>query len=129
VNALPALLKQGAQLGQCEWYVDPAITMQKQSSTLTGETSLRTNFQVTPNPVSSQMQIRYELEAGSQVKFEIVDAAGRTLKTLFPGVQPAGRYVLPVQASTLAKGVYFCRMTTICGDRTSIQVQRLVKAH
>jgi uncharacterized lipoprotein YddW (UPF0748 family) len=129
VNALPALLKQGAQLGQCEWYVDPAITMQKQSSTLTGETSLRTNFQVTPNPVSSQMQIRYELETGSQVKFEIVDAAGRILKTLSPGIQPAGRYVLPVQASTLAKGVYFCRMTTICGDRTSIQVQRLVKAH
>lgn len=127
VNALPSFLRRGAQLGICEWYVDPAMTMQQGKKVQATETDARTSFHITPNPVSSRMQVSYQLAASSQVRFEIVDAAGRVLKTLSPGVQPAGSYVLAVDASSLRQGVYFCRMICTSGEQSAIQVQRIVK--
>lgn len=72
--------------------------------------------QNTPNPISDISTINFNLEAGSDVRFEFTDLMGRTVKSLDLGSLSAGAHSINVSASEFAAGVY--NYTLIAGDRT-----------
>jgi uncharacterized protein (DUF1501 family) len=71
------------------------------------EFSLAQNF---PNPFNPATTIRYELARGSSVVLEVYDMAGRLVRTLVRGEQPAGVYTLTFEGQGLASGTYLYRL-------------------
>jgi len=65
-----------------------------------------------PNPVVEQTLIKYSLPIEANVKFQIINTAGRIIKTLINSKQQPGYYKLSwnvkdISQSVLPNGVYF----------------------
>jgi hypothetical protein len=78
---------------------------------------------VAPNPFRNQTQVRYALATEGPVYIEVHDLAGRAVRTLVTGRQPAGRYDVVWRGQDdagreLANGIYFCRLEA--GDRLDV---------
>ncbi|MFM8449100.1 MAG: Omp28-related outer membrane protein [Haliscomenobacter sp.] len=69
-------------------------------------------FEIWPNPLEDQSQISVTLSHKEEsLRLEVVDASGKTLKTLFAGSLPAGIHPFVVRRSDLgAPGMYFVRL-------------------
>ena len=72
------------------------------------EFKLGQNF---PNPFNSETMIPLELPQRSHVKIELFNVRGQKLGVIFEGVQNAGWPKIHYNASGLASGMYFCRVT------------------
>jgi hypothetical protein len=70
---------------------------------------------VSPNPFASQAHIPYSVRAMGPVLLTIHDALGRRVATLVDGEQAEGTHSAIFDGSTLANGVYYCRL--ISGGR------------
>ena len=64
-----------------------------------------------PNPFNPVTTIKYQIPDEGLVKLIVFDVLGREVKTLVNTVQTAGGYEVRFDASSLASGVYFYRMT------------------
>ena len=78
-----------------------------------------------PNPFNPSTMIRYALPVGSHVTIKIYDALGREVSTLVNEDESAGYHKVVFDASRLASGVYFYRITA--GSYTSVKKLMLVK--
>ncbi|MCC6396254.1 MAG: T9SS type A sorting domain-containing protein, partial [Bacteroidetes bacterium] len=70
--------------------------------------ALRQNF---PNPFNPATTIRFDLPEASAVSIVVYDVTGREVASLVRGEYAAGTFSTTFDASRLASGVYFCRMT------------------
>ncbi len=70
--------------------------------------SLEQNY---PNPFNPATVISYQLSAYSFVKLNVYDILGRRVKTLINKYQKAGDYKINFNASGLASGIYFYKLT------------------
>ena len=68
-------------------------------------------FQNYPNPFNPTTVISYQLSAVSQVSLKVYDILGREVATLVNEKENAGSYSVNFNASRLASGVYFYRLT------------------
>ena len=68
-------------------------------------------FQNYPNPFNPTTAISYQLSAFSHVTLKVYDVLGREIETLVDAYKPAGKYSINFNASKLASGVYFYRMS------------------
>jgi len=75
----------------------------------TGPTEYRLD-QNFPNPFNPTTKIYYQLPVASKVTIKVYDILGREVKSLVDGQQEAGYQETRFSASSLASGVYFCRM-------------------
>jgi hypothetical protein len=73
-------------------------------------------YQNYPNPFNPSTEIRYSLPEKCRVRLEVYDISGRRIASLVDGVQASGFH--PVvwngvdeRGSSVASGVYFCRLT------------------
>jgi hypothetical protein len=71
---------------------------------------------VTPNPFTGSTMISYTIPAASHATVRIYNVAGRLVRTLVDGAVEAGAHQAAWDGSdnegrTVARGVYFCRMT------------------
>ena len=73
-------------------------------------------YQNYPNPFNPSTEIRYSLPEKCRVRLEVYDISGRRMASLVDGVQASGFH--PVvwngvddRGSSVASGVYFCRLT------------------
>ncbi|MBP6672325.1 MAG: T9SS type A sorting domain-containing protein [Bacteroidetes bacterium] len=64
-----------------------------------------------PNPFNPATTITYQLPVNSHVTLKVYDAVGRETITLVNEMNAAGRHEIPFDASHLASGVYFYRLT------------------
>lgn len=64
-----------------------------------------------PNPFNPSTQIRFELEAASLIRLDILDVNGRIIRTLADGRLPAGAHELCFDATALASGIYLSRLS------------------
>jgi len=74
-----------------------------------------TQLSVSPNPASGPMNLSYDLAQTSGVVMAIYDPAGRLVRELPLGMQPAGRHAIAWDGRTrdgrpVSAGVYFVRM-------------------
>jgi hypothetical protein len=79
---------------------------------------------VAPNPFRARTQVRYSLATEGPVSIEVLDLAGRAVRTLVSGPQKAGRYTADWRGQDdagrkLANGIYFCRFTV--GDHREVR--------
>lgn len=63
-----------------------------------------------PNPFNPATTIGYTLNQATEVRLTVYDLLGRHVATLAQGLQPAGRYEVPFDASQLSSGVYLYRL-------------------
>lgn len=64
-----------------------------------------------PNPFNPSTTISFTLSNASRVSLLIYDIHGREVESLIEGIQPAGSHSIEWNASNLASGVYFYRLT------------------
>ncbi len=74
-----------------------------------------------PNPMGRVGKIRYELAQSGPARLDVVDAAGRLVRTLVDTRQPAGSYSLRWEGTSLdggclPSGVYFLQLRTSGGS-------------
>jgi hypothetical protein len=78
-----------------------------------------------PNPFNPTTIIGYELPAGSQVNLKVYDILGREVLILVDRFVMAGHHQVKLDASGLASGVYFYRLTA--GSYTAIKKMVVTK--
>jgi len=81
-----------------------------------------TLFQNYPNPFNPTTRIGYRLAVGSSARLEIVDMLGRTVESRELGWLSAGEGEIVYDASALASGVYFYRLST----ETAAQTRKMI---
>ena len=64
-----------------------------------------------PNPFNPTTALSYQLQAASYVELVVYDVQGREAAVLVDGFKTAGMYEAAFDASELASGVYFARLT------------------
>ena len=64
-----------------------------------------------PNPATTQLQVRYALATAGDVRITLHDLLGRDVARLVSGEQGAGEHRARLDTSGLAAGVYVLRMT------------------
>lgn len=88
----------------------PAVTSVRPEGSAPRQFSLAQNF---PNPFNPSTTIRYELPAASRVHLTITDALGRTVATVTEATENAGAHDVRWEASGMASGIYFARLTAV----------------
>ncbi|MEO0132201.1 MAG: T9SS type A sorting domain-containing protein, partial [candidate division WOR-3 bacterium] len=67
------------------------------------------SLDVTPNPLTKLATVRYNVPQTGRVSLKLYDASGRVVSTLYEGTLEAGTYTMTVDATRLARGVYFLK--------------------
>jgi len=78
-----------------------------------------------PNPFNATTVLSFELPVAGFVKLEVYDISGRLVATLVDGWRGAGYHEVTWNASTLASGLYFCRLRA--GSFMDVKKMMLVK--
>ncbi len=78
-----------------------------------------------PNPFNPKTNIDYSLSVNGKVKIVVYDITGREVKQIVNEFKPAGYYTSLFDASILASGIYFYRITT--SDFTQVKKMLVVK--
>lgn len=89
---------------------------------LAGEFKLHSNF---PNPFNPSTIIAFELPEAGVVSLKIFDMVGREVSTIINNYMNAGYHETKFNASSLASGMYFYRLTT--SGHSDIKKMLLVK--
>lgn len=74
---------------------------------------------VYPNPSNGIAYVQYGVSTPSKVKVEIFDMSGKLIATPFNAQQGSGNYRVELPVSTLAAGVYTCRVSSETAVSTS----------
>ena len=92
------------------------------------ETSLPTTYALAqnyPNPFNARTEISFALPQASDVDLSIYNMLGQKVATLVSGQLPAGNHSVNWDASDVATGVYFYKITA--GDFSEIHQMTLLK--
>ena len=119
VNAVSAHLRHGDVIGFCsfdgdgEKYVD-----------MPTEFGLEQNF---PNPFNPTTTIAYALPTDAHVTLRVFDVLGRQVAELVNGSVSAGYHAVEFDASQLASGLYFYRISADGdGGKSFAQLRKLM---
>ncbi|MBD3233966.1 MAG: T9SS type A sorting domain-containing protein [candidate division Zixibacteria bacterium] len=78
-----------------------------------------------PNPFNASTTISYTLPEASRVRMDIYNLRGQRIETLVDAAQQAGQYSVTWDASQVASGVYFYKLTA--GKNTFTKKMSLLK--
>jgi hypothetical protein len=93
-----------------------------QEASAPGQYALLGNY---PNPFNATTEIRFTLPAQSEIRLDIYNILGQRVETLIDGVQPAGEHHLSWDASNVASGVYFYKLSV--GEQVFTKKMTLLK--
>lgn len=109
-NAVSAHLNHGDQLGSC--------SAPKHNNLFVLLKCLLFNF---PNPFHLSTTIQYSIPLDCKVSIKIYNVFGQEITTLFDGDKKAGTYTIGFNSSKIAKGLYYCKVTALTSDQSTIQ--------
>ncbi|MDZ7766264.1 MAG: T9SS type A sorting domain-containing protein [Melioribacteraceae bacterium] len=101
-----------------DFYFD-TITKVNYNEEMSPTFSLSQNY---PNPFNPTTSIEYQVSSIEKVSLKVYDILGREIKTLVNEVKSPGSYDVQFDASQLASGVYFYRLTA--GD--FVQTKKMI---
>lgn len=93
-------------------------------SELPDEFALSTPY---PNPFNNQTTVRYSLPEACKIRLAVYDVTGREVESLVTGHLSPGVYEAVWDASGVASGVYFVRLTVDGGRLMDVKKVMLVK--
>lgn len=67
-------------------------------------------LRLAPEPARSRVNAVIRLESAGRVRLRIFDVLGREVSRAFDAFLPEGDQLVPIDISSLASGVYFCRL-------------------
>lgn len=76
------------------------------------------HFSVSPNPIFKTAEIKYEIAEQGNVKIELFDVTGKSVKTIIDENQPKGLRSVNFDKSTLSAGNYFFTISNAGGIET-----------
>ncbi len=119
------LAHDGTLIGDRRWADQSVVGISDdvQTSSIPTGFTLEQNY---PNPFNPSTTIRYALPAAGKVKLQIYNVLGALVETLVDENRQAGQYTITWDASNVASGVYFYRLTTDNG-LTKIRKMMLLK--
>jgi len=90
----------------------PAVISTQKVSVYKPDDKLLNNVQVFPNPVTDQINLKYDLSRSSNVSIKIMDVLGNDVITIFNqrGVEPGEKSYSYQLGGKLSKGFYFVRI-------------------
>ncbi|RPH38026.1 T9SS C-terminal target domain-containing protein, partial [bacterium] len=97
----------GTTIGTVKYALRAELSVESPSQ-LPTSFSLAQNY---PNPFNPKTGIRFQVPGVSDVKLVVYDILGREVAALVNEKKPAGTYEMSVDATGLASGVYFYRLT------------------
>lgn len=100
----------------------PIVGIEQISTTVPKEFSLAQNY---PNPFNPTTTITFSLPKEGYVEIKLFDVTGKEVATLVSDPYRAGTYSVEFDATKLASGVYFYKITT--GDFTATKKMVLIK--
>jgi hypothetical protein len=91
--------------------IRPAVISTTKVSVAKPDDKLLNNVQVYPNPVTDQINLKYDLSRNSNVSIKILDVLGNDIITLFSQREEPGEKIFnyPLN-SKLTRGFYFVRV-------------------
>jgi len=91
--------------------VKPAVISTAKVSVSRADDKLLSNVSVYPNPVTDQLNLKYDISRASNVSIKVVDVLGNELATLYnQRTEPGERTFTYLLNSKLSKGFYFLRI-------------------
>ncbi len=91
--------------------IRPAVISTTKVSVAKPDDKLLINVQVYPNPVTDQINFKYELTRSSNVTIKIMDVLGNDIVTLFSQrVEPGEKTYFYLLNGKLTRGFYFIRI-------------------
>jgi hypothetical protein len=78
-----------------------------------------------PNPFNARTSISFALPEQSDVRIEVFNLLGQKTATIAEGLFPAGNHTVTWDASDVASGVYYYKLTA--GDFSAIKMMTLLK--
>jgi len=79
-----------------------------------------------PNPFNPSTTIRYDLPFDGKVSIKIFDMSGKEAATLVNDVKSAGYYSINFNASSLASGIYYYRITAVSNGQNFIETKKMI---
>ena len=104
------------------------ITISPNGESQIVDSNLPNNFKLHqnyPNPFNPTTVIRYELPEATEVSLDVYSVNGRRVASLVNRTEPAGTYIVPFDASSLASGIYIYQLKA--GSFLSTQKMILLK--
>jgi hypothetical protein len=95
-------------IGACENPV-PVVSVEESQSGVPTSSALSQNY---PNPFNPSTTINYQLPTVNHVTLKVYDVLGREVATLVDEVKQPGTYSVQWDASEVASGVYYYRLTS-----------------
>ena len=82
-------------------------------------------FDVYPNPVTDLVEFTYELRESGNVRIELFNSLGQSMRVAFDNFTTEGLHAINVDLSDLSSGVYYYTLTS--GGNSSTKVLNVVK--
>lgn len=91
--------------------IRPAVISTTKLSVAKPDDKLLSNVQVYPNPVTDQINLKYEISRSSNVTIKVVDVLGNEIITLYSQRAEPGEKTFSYQLNNkLSRGFYFLRV-------------------
>ncbi len=93
---------------------------------ITSNTNIPSGFRLYqnyPNPFNPETRIRYDVVRSSKISVKIFDVLGRVVAEPVNALQNAGSYDIAFDASSLASGVYFYRLSA---DGVTVDTKKML---
>ena len=114
--------QESAELAYINNVLTTGITAVEKTSEVPQQFQLQQNY---PNPFNPTTKIEYQLPAAGHVTLRVYDMLGREAATLVNGYTTSGTHEIQFNATNLASGVYFYRLTN--GNFIEMKKMMLVK--
>ena len=102
--------------------INGTVGIDDDASGLPKEFSVAQNY---PNPFNARTSISFALAQQSDVKVEVYNLLGQKTATIAEGLMPAGNHTVTWDASDVASGVYYYKISA--GEYSAIRMMTLLK--
>jgi hypothetical protein len=102
--------------------INGTVGIEEEASGLPREFSVAQNY---PNPFNARTSISFSLPGQSDVTIEVYNLLGQKTATIAEGLMPAGHHRVTWDASDVASGVYYYKVSA--GEYSAVRMMTLLK--